>query len=490
MHYLPRTRAEGPDLVRALLTFGLLLVLVLTGGQAAASSHPVTLDAAELDEQLRSQSRLSRLPGVAVTVTSGGESLYQAALGETHGRPISPRSPFVIGSISKSFTALAVMMLVEEGRVDLDAPVTDYLPRIALRQEEGWGAVTVRHLLNQTSGIPTEAGFLRLGDQVTPDQVTIAEVRAVSDVGRSHLYSSLNYSLLGLLVEAAAGEPYEQFIQARIFDPLGMTDSYLDRRSAEAGGLVTGHQFWFGIALPKAEPAYERRAIPSGFIVSSAEDMGRYLGMLLTEGRTGDRTLLSPESVERLHAAWDGGAVGYGMGWKRGIVDGRPVLSHGGLTGSYSSQMVLLPEQDVAFAVLTNVNSSLAGSGVDALTDILLRHLTGAPPTRHLPIEIAIRLGFGLLLLFSLYGLIRDLGRWRRRGFPTDLVRSLPVIGRLVAEVAFGIALLILVPRLFDIPLRSMFAFQPDLALTLIVGALVAVANAPVSAFLRADPSP
>ncbi|HEX9108690.1 MAG TPA: serine hydrolase domain-containing protein, partial [Longimicrobiales bacterium] len=178
------------------------------------------------------------------------------------GRPVTPRTPFILGSMTKSFTALAVMQLVEQGRVVLDAPVQRYLPWFALRDSAASARITVRQLLNHTSGIPKSAGLeiVRSAEArtLTQERSLLAAVRLTHTPGAVFEYSNANYWVLGRVLEAATDTPYAAFVHEHILAPLGMSHTYTSERDARREGLAQGYRVWFGFPRPEDLPYYER----------------------------------------------------------------------------------------------------------------------------------------------------------------------------------------------------------------------------------------
>ena len=236
--------------------------------------------------------KVQRIPGLALGIVRDDRIAYVRGFGKADdsGRPVTPRTPFIIGSLSKSFTAMAIMQLVEAGKVELDAPVQRYLPWFRVADEDASRAITVRHLLNQTSGLSTKTGRSFQGNGDTSDAAlerTVRKLRTVeltAPVGKKHQYSTINYSVLGLIVQAVSGRSYESYVQTKILDPLQMRDSFTSQAAAEQHGLATGYHYWFG--RPRAaELPYNRGLIPAGYLISSAADMTHYLLAQLNGGR-------------------------------------------------------------------------------------------------------------------------------------------------------------------------------------------------------------
>ena len=215
-------------------------------------------DLAAIDAYIESEMARARIPGLALAIVSGDEMLHVRGFGvaDPAGRVVSGETPFIIGSNSKSFTALAIMQLVEAGRIDLDAPVHRYLPWFRVADAEASRQITVRHLLHHTSGIPTAAGQALAGDDDNSDQALERHVRALrtveltQPVGHLYQYSNANYNVLGLLVQAVSGLSYENYVRTHIFAPLEMSDSFASEEEALQHGLATGYQRWFGFPRP------------------------------------------------------------------------------------------------------------------------------------------------------------------------------------------------------------------------------------------------
>jgi CubicO group peptidase (beta-lactamase class C family) len=247
----------------------LILIAILLGAYTYCHAQEIDFDEAELTTFIASQMRLSRIPNVTVGIIRRDKIVYLRGFGTTAGQPISPQTPFLVGSLSKSFTALAVMQLVEAGRLNLDTPVYQYLSWFRLRNVEASRTITVRHLLNQTSGLPTSAGFF------APDADSLSQTELAHPVGQVYEYCNLNYKILGLIVEAVTGQTYAAYVQEHILDPLEMRSTYLTYDAAVTHGLTEGHQYFFGLPVLVSTPPYQSAA--AGHIASSAEDMCHYL---------------------------------------------------------------------------------------------------------------------------------------------------------------------------------------------------------------------
>lgn len=404
--------------------------------------HPESC--AEVDAYVEEQMRRFNIPGASLAIVEGNQIVHYRGFGRAHpdGEAPTPQTPFFIGSLTKSFTALAVMQLVEAGKIELDAPVQRYLPwfRVAdpqasaqtpaLAPERSAGAsVTVRHLLNQTSGLPMLPGMTNLADVDNRPDAAERQVRALSalkitrPVGSKFEYSNLNYNVLGLIIEAVSGESYSEYIQQHIFDPLEMRHSYTSKAEAQQDGLAMGHRFWFGIPVAARNLPVPRGSLSSGQLISSAEDMGHYLIAQLNGGRYGSAHILSSAGITEMHRPAAeinemGMSLGhYGMGWiSEGTGEAR-IVSHSGIVPDFGGFMALVPEQKKGLVLLFNANHAMMKMTYDEVGAGAAQLLAGQPLAPH-RFGAAPWLMRGLLLipLLQIVGVVATLlllSQWR-----------------------------------------------------------------------------
>lgn len=320
-----------------------------------------------IDGYIEGLMRRLHIPGAALAIIAGDQVVHPRGFGRARpgGVPPTPQTPFFIGSLTKSFTALAVMQLVEAGKVELDAPVQRYLPWFRLADPKASGQITVRHLLNQTSGLPYSFVLPDFSDR--PD-ATERHVRSLSglkltrSVGSKCEYSNMNYDILGLIVEAASGESYAGYLQRHIFDPLEMRCSTASQDEARLNGLAMGHRHWFSLPFPAPNLPISRASLPSGQLISCAEDMAHYLIAHLNGGCYGDVQILSAAGMDALHRGeMDYIVMGinsgkYGMGWMEIDLGQTKTYSHSGNVPDFSAFMALIPEQKTAVVLLLNAD--------------------------------------------------------------------------------------------------------------------------------------
>lgn len=379
----------------AVVVATVLAPLLLLAAPAAALEHGTGADLERVDSYVAQAMEDRDVPGAALVVVRDGRIVHAKGYGraDSEGRPVTPQTPFRIGSVTKSFTALAVMQLVEDGTVALDAPVRRYLPWFTLADEEAAGRITVAHLLHHTSGIPGRAGGAALFDPARTLEDTVralAEVAPDRPVGESFEYANVNYAVLGLLLEEVSGQSYADYVREHVLDPLEMRHSFATATSGGRGELAVGHQWFFGV--PVAVPdRYVPGHVSSGFLSAGAEDLGHWLIAHMEGGRYDGVSVLSPEGIETLHAPGPGASVpgipgvehaggGYAMGWFTGEIHGVPAVWHGG--GDLRNSAVLVMAEDGwGMALLVNSGDYLTGSEPTAhIASGVVRLLDGKEP--------------------------------------------------------------------------------------------------------------
>ena len=324
----------------------------------------------EIDAYIERQIHRLNIPGATLAIVEDDEITHFRDFGRARpgGEAPTPQTPFLIGSLTKSFTALAVMQLVEAGKIELDAPVQRYLPWFRVADPRASAQMTVRHLLNQTSGLPQLSGLRPLTDFDNRPDATEQQARALSTlvlprpVGSAWEYCNMNYNLLGLIIEAASSESYEAYIQDHIFAPLRMTHSYTSQPEAKHNGMAVGHRYWFATPLAVPNLPIPRGSLPGGELISSSEDMARYLIAHLNEGRYESAQILSAAGIDELHrpaveANMTGISFGhYGMGWFTEETGQTKIVWHSGTCPDFFAYMAILPEQKKGVVLLINVN--------------------------------------------------------------------------------------------------------------------------------------
>jgi CubicO group peptidase (beta-lactamase class C family) len=311
-----------------------------------AHAAPVkSTDFQELDAVIAAQMKKHGLPGVALAVIEGDEIAYLQGYGTAgSSRAMTAQTGMLIGSQAKSFTALAIAQLAEAGKLNLDDPVQTYIPWFRVTDEGASAQITVRHLLQHTSGLSDSGYSVILSNEASLEESvrSLEQARLTAPVGTRFQYFNLGYSVLGYLIELRSGETYADYVQVNIFDPLGMDSS--TARPQDALDMAQGYTRMFGFNFPMAQPVPEF-AIPAGYIISTAEDMARYTLAMKNSGAG----LVSPQMMRQIFTP---GLDDYGFGWF--IYDNGALIMHGGANETFGADVNLYPRADRAFVVLIN----------------------------------------------------------------------------------------------------------------------------------------
>lgn len=468
-------------------------VAALVAGSSTAATPQLASDMpSRIDGFVEEQMDARQVPGFALAIVRGTEVVHQRGFGSADGtgRPVTVDTPFVLGSTTKSFTALAVMQLIDAGKVSLDAPVARYIPELRLA-DGAERRITVRHLLNQTSGIPGLAGgrLLRsVGDGTMEEVVGELEgTKLLTGPGAEFQYANANYVLLGLVIERGSGERYGDYVQRHIFGPLGMRHSFASPDAAKASGLAVGHRYWFGFPFEHGPTSPEANR-SAGYLMSSAADMSRYLAMYLNGGVVDGRRIISREGLATMLRPEGSGALGgwadhhstrYGMGWFVGGPWQEPALLHPGGSPDSSSMIVLLPRQRLAVVTLANANNELPLPGGDGSLDRIPRGvvslLVGEEPSTGTTLSrfyLIFDTAVALILVAVVWSLAR-LGRRQRQ-----IVHGWRLGARLfraAAEAGVGL-LLLAAPVLVGQSWAGALLWWPDFAVVLLlIGSLLIV---------------
>ena len=356
---------------RFITTTALVAVTGYVGGLCWNSWPEISAEAegtatSDIDSFISERMAAERIPGMAVVVVQDGQVAYLKGFGTASLKslsPVTPQTVFDLASCSKSFTALAVLLLREDGLVDVDLPVCHYLPDFTTYDSQMSQEITVRHLLHHSSGLPgrfAEPLAVHSGEDAMEKLVaSMDKVRLNSVPGSSFEYSNLNYSLLGAIIDKVSGTDFEDYLDQRVFTPLGMTNTTMVPDEAEELDRADGHQLLFGHVITRNVPIY-RNIVPAGWVMSTAEDMGRWLIVHLNGGVIDNQQVIPAGVIEELHAPGvsyeqDSEEIGYGMGWFIGCSDtGLSMVWHGGDTSNFSADMVLVPDRHTGVVVLVN----------------------------------------------------------------------------------------------------------------------------------------
>jgi CubicO group peptidase (beta-lactamase class C family) len=377
---------------------GLRLVtvtLLLTGLVPVGAAVALAQDLGQLDAFIAQAQRDWPVPGLAVVVVKDGETVLAKGYGvrELGGSdPVDENTIFAIASNTKAFTAAAMAILVEEGKLDWNDPVRDHLPDFQLYNPYVSQEMRIRDLLSHRSGLGTFSGdLLWYGTGYSAAEV-VRRARFLPAAGpfrASYGYSNLMFIAAGEVIAAVSGMPWKDFMEARILRPLGMAGTVTTVRDLQSiDNVATPHKNRTDGIFPVAWYNWDAMAAAGG-IISSASDMARWMKLRLNHGELEGLRLFSEESSWEMWTIHTPMGIspeahrsepsthfrGYGLGWSLNDYQGLLVASHGGGYDGMFSRVVLVPEEKLGIAVLTNSMTSVGTAIANTLLDAYL----GAP---------------------------------------------------------------------------------------------------------------
>ncbi len=429
-----------------------------------------------IEDFIESEMSASGVPGLSYAVVSDGEIKSVGAYGVLRlggDEEITPNTPFLAGSITKSFTALAIMQLIERGEIDLDMQLSRYLEVFGNQPS---GVITIRQLLSHTSGFSTLQGNSSDSSVASSDDELERTVDLLTGVAPAYgpderwEYSNTNYQILGRVIEVVSGEEYQAYIQSNILDRLGMNDSFVaDGETHDS--MATGHRPWFGGRRPLAGNLTDRGTAPQGGVISSAHDLAIYMQMMMN----GEDDVLSAAGKTQMMSAASETSPFYGFGWFLDSAD--ESVSHGGSTPGVETLAVMIPAERSGAVVLVNRGSGMGfGETTELRNGIVARALAlnyEGEGSRWFQKAVFLSLAF----LPFIY-LLSMVWAWHRRA---DIRAKHGAFGLfslwfpLLTTLAAAVVILWLVPNTLGAPLSVVGRFQPDLGLALTATAVFGV---------------
>lgn len=372
MHYRLRTWIVW-ILVSLLLSACQPLTLPTAAEVSVPTPAPVVLDQATttaLDAIAAQVMADFPVPGLELCVVKDGSVVYNKGFGMAdvdEGRSATPQTVMGLGSVTKSLTAMAIMQLAEQGLLDLDAPVTTYLPAFTMADER-YQDITVRMLLSHRAGLPDSPAFwpdpLEPGVNGLDEAVnSLATMRLLYAPDANFTYSSYGFSMLGAIIEAVTGKPYATYMQENWLTPLGMTHAGFEPATLDPALVATLYHGRNHDHLEATPGNVDGRDVSAGALRASCDDMVNLVRLVLNHGQLDERQFLDPADVEAMwtpHATtywltgYDPIFEKYGMGWFVAEKDGHRLVSHLGLGDGIHAQVLLAPDDGIGVVAMVN----------------------------------------------------------------------------------------------------------------------------------------
>jgi CubicO group peptidase (beta-lactamase class C family) len=364
--------------------FTVAAFVVPVRAQEKAAEKPLSERLATLDKAFEERRAKGGVPGASLVIVQDGKVVWSKGYGYrdvANKKPVTPDTLFAIGSSTKAFTALAVVLAQEDGKLSLDDHPRKYLPFFKLQDPEANEKITIRDLLAHNSGLPrTDIAWIS-GALSREDAIRyLADVKPTAKFREKFQYQNVQYAAAGDIAARAEKTSYDKLIENRIFKPLGMTRSTLS-----VGTMQKSSDYSLGYALtpknPGSNPLPTRSfpaIAPAGAINSCASDMAKWVQFMLDGGVWQGKRLVSEAGFAELVKKQTpmGPTTGYGLGWMLRDWNGLKVVEHGGNIDGFAAQVAMMPEKKLGFVLLTNVSATPLTAQTMSL---VWTHLVGKP---------------------------------------------------------------------------------------------------------------
>jgi CubicO group peptidase (beta-lactamase class C family) len=379
------------------LAFTLLFSVAFTSIPAAGHAQAPAVAAAPdrysesltaIEEKVEARRKELGIPGMSLAIVKDDQVIYSKGLGYKDFEnkvPVTADTQFAIGSTTKAFTALSVLMTEDEGKISLDASPRSVLPYFKMSDPDTDKDITIRDLLTHSSGLNRTDLAMVTGKLTRAELIRVAgEAKPIGKLREQFGYQNLMYATAGEVVAVAQKKPWEKFVPERIFEPLGMTNSTMSTKEMEkARDRSFGYNYNFDTKETTKLP-YRTidQVAPAGSINSTANDMAKWLRFVLSGGTANGKRLVS----EKNYAEWlkpqmkvnSAGTVHYSLGWFVQKWNGLTVVQHGGNIDGFNALVAMIPEKKLGFVILTNVSNSPLGN---ELMPIVWASMLGKPGT-------------------------------------------------------------------------------------------------------------
>ncbi len=401
----------------------------------------------QINEFVKSKKDFYNSPSIVVAITDENKTVYLKHFGDA-----KKGDKYLIGSNTKSFTALLTLLVQEKGMLDIDDPVNKHLKWFTYKNKNVSDRITIKDLLKHTSGLNTEIGRTFLDNDPSFNYTTyysekFKELEIADTPNQPFRYSNANYRLLGLLIEKITGKSYEKCLKTYITKPMLLSNTEANINP----DLKDSYQYFLYSPSLKFDGEFHRQEIPSGLIASTAEDMSIYLRNLMNSYNNNPNTVIDAKITKQLFDSPNKKFSNYSLGWN--VFN--DVFYHSGTNKSFESSMYLLPTIKKGVVVLINSNQVPDNEIVDGIASILLNqkmfNISVFPYYRALPYVV-----FALLTLFIILFI-----KWVKLGFPISFSKKIVSNTFLILGLILSVTILIIIPVSNGVSLKTAIQFDP-----------------------------
>ncbi|MBG9456244.1 beta-lactamase [Lysinibacillus sphaericus] len=418
----------------------------------------------KIDQFIQEQKAISKIPGISLVIVERGKTVYEKGFGYADVQsktPVTSKTLFELGSTSKAFTGLAILKLEKEGLLKRSDDVRKYIPWLELEFNGEPQAITINQLLYHTSGIATNTiSTIPKSNEENALELTVKKLLDQPlnrQPGSSFEYATVNYDVLGLVIEKVSKQPFDMYIKQHILEPINMKDSFVGIHQVESNEIASGYKIGLMREQEYTPPIY-RGNIPAGYIISNTNDIANWLKLQLgnsqinsIENKIIQESHIPDQSVEPFDKD-----TYYASGW--GVIgkEDKQYIFHAGENPTFSSYFIMQPDEQIGVAVLSNMNSSYTtaiGQGVMDLWEGKSVNTIHADNFQNLDKTLSlicvIVIGFGMFLIVLLLQSLKKVIKKQRIIVALNMKRALLLVFHSLS-VAIIIALIIMFPKVLS----------------------------------------
>ncbi|AIQ12912.1 beta-lactamase [Paenibacillus durus] len=453
--------------MKSSIKIGMLVVIVImmtVSGFSPIKASAVSNEKIQKIEQFVEEQRsMSKIPGISVVIVEKGKTVYQKGFGYAdvkQKKPVTGNTLFELGSTTKAFTALAILQLEKEGLLKRSDDVQKYIPWLKLTYNGAPQTITLNQLLHHTSGIAFNS--IALIPETNADNALELTVKRLQSQqlnrkpGSSFEYATINYDVLGLVIEIVTKKPYDVYMKQHILEPIGMKDSFVGLHQVQSVEMAAGYKIGFTKAQKYTPPVY-RGNIPAGYIISNTNDIAKWMNLQLgiDPSHSIDKQLIYDSHIPDQTVKPFGENTHYAYGWGILQENDKKYILHDGENPTFSSFFIMQPDEQLGVAILANMKTSFTtsiGKGVMDLWEgksVTNNHSDSYQKLDQILTTTCIFIGC-IVVLFMLFLLriMRKLARKQRNWTSLNGKRlSLFVLHTLI--VAASMTFMIMIPKIF-----------------------------------------
>lgn len=359
------------------ITVTMLMSPVMGNGVVKAQeiNYLTETEEKQIEKVITENMSKGNIPRLSITIVKDDKTVYQKGFGYSNldeEKPVTSQSLFELASNSKAFTALAILSLVKSGQIELNDNVNKYIPWLKVKYKGKEIPITIEQTLHQTTGIPSSTiNMIPVSNEDSALEETVRSLIGIeldSEPGKMFQYATINYDVLGLIIEQVTGETYEYYMEETILKPMELNNTYLIRNEEINNQMTNGYKMGFLKPQRYEAPIY-RGNTPAGYIISSGEDMAKWLKIQMG---TMNEVDFDKEIIKKTHKAYRavdaaGDEVFYAGGW---FLEPNEQVTHDGMNPNYSSYVIFSNKEKIGVAVLGNLSSNQVqniGAGINEI---------------------------------------------------------------------------------------------------------------------------